>query len=156
MEEIPTWGKEKSKRVRGREISPDGPMWSRSGTYPRRRWLLCRAGSSEGLWNRRLWRPEITKTALGAGASYSGRLIGAPGREKSRTAPSHREAREREEETFPRTGETRGKERQIAGRRLGRSGMTNVRMVSQKCHRVAWEHEVGIQCEVVRVVGKIR
>jgi hypothetical protein len=34
--------------------------------------------------------------------------------------------------------------------------MTNVRMVSQKCHRVAWEHEVGIQCEVVRVVGKIR
>jgi len=28
--------------------------------------------------------------------------------------------------------------------------MTNVRMVSQKCHRVAWEHEVGIQCEVAQ------
>ena len=53
----------KSKKVRGREISPDGPMWSRSGTYPRRRRLLFYAGSSEGLWNRRLWRPEITKAA---------------------------------------------------------------------------------------------
>ena len=86
-------------------------MWSRSGTYPRRRWLLCRAGSSEGLWKRKACRPEITKTALGAGASYSGRHFGAPGREKSRSAPSARFASEREEETFPRIGETHSADR---------------------------------------------